>query len=134
MFARTLRPTVLGAVLLLALGPAAADAATHTAEQPAVVAEANQHAVAESCGQNCLIVTADGFAPAETVRIRQLSRPGWQRVLKSDRAGRLVVRVTRIDSRADVITFVGMGETHPAAGGNVSVSVPRIAVYRISPR
>ena len=117
MFARTLRPTVLGAVLLLALGPAAADAATHTAGQPAVVAEANQHAVAESCGQNCLIVTADGFVPAETVRIRQLRRPGWQRVLRSDRAGRLVVRVTtdRLEGRCDHLCR--SGRDSPAAGG-----------------
>lgn len=73
-----------------------------------------------------------GFLPGELVRVREFARPGWQQLARADQRGRLLMSFTAGHrSGKDVLTFVGQGANSPGrTAGTVSVSVPRIAVYR----
>jgi hypothetical protein len=82
---------------------------------------------------DCLVVTADGFQPAEVVRARLLSNPDHRVTLVADGTGtaRWLYIVAATAQGKDVATFVGQGAPHDgAASGNVVVTVPRIGILR----
>lgn len=85
-------------------------------------------------GQRCVEVTASGFLGGELVLIHEFRRPGWQLTVRADGFGRVGYRLSPAaasTSKADVLTFVGLGAASAAGtSGTVQVSVPRTAIYR----
>ncbi|HEY2042539.1 MAG TPA: hypothetical protein VGH11_07670 [Jatrophihabitans sp.] len=88
----------------------------------------------------CIDITAWGFAAGERVLLREYLQPKWQRILRADQHGVVTVRFESrpqaAASQQDVLTFVGLGAPSgsSATRGNVSIQVPRIAIYRFVPR
>jgi hypothetical protein len=87
----------------------------------------------------CVMITARGFEPQQQVKVGELIRPGVWQVTRADRDGVVSYQLSLPKKAAtgkDVITFVGLGAVpnRSAAKGNVTVSVPRFAVFRFTVR
>jgi hypothetical protein len=133
-----------GALGLVALASVSASASALGSVPVPTPASSSLHASAVQCSdagsgphrrESCLAVTAVGFAAGEPVRVREYLQPSWQRLVHADQHGRVRLRFQPPDGnpgRHDVLTFVGLGAPTGGAGvgGTVSVTVPRIAVYR----
>jgi len=88
----------------------------------------------------CLAISATGFDPREAVSARLLSSASRVTMLVADDAGRLTWRITvaPIVGGHEAATFVGQGPPHGHASepGNVTATVPRIAIarYTVKPK
>jgi hypothetical protein len=83
----------------------------------------------------CVLVAAPGFAPREAVRVRRLTSANTTIQVAADDQGIATFKLTIARSAKpgpDVLTFNGLGQTNASRVGsaNVTVTVPRHAVYR----
>jgi hypothetical protein len=101
---------------------------------------AGKHAPAVVRPGQCLDISAYGFEPKEPVSAWLVSSASRVTSLVADHGGRLTWRVTvaPIVGGHEVAAFVGQGRAHgqPGAPGNVTVTVPRIAIarYTVKPK